>query len=284
VAHLGALDGPAGEGREAFRAAQERGYYSVLAVGRDLAEGELVVVTRGMRAVRDDEAPEAEQATLAGLLKVLGQENVSLRARSVDLDAAGPPEEVAERLALECTRGGERVAAWRGGQRWAEGYAPARLEHQAAFRARGVYLITGGFGPVGLALAEHLARRCRARLVLLGRRGAAGRAEDVGRLEALGAEVLALACDVAEADQMRAALAQVRERFGALHGVVHAAGVSEATPLGQLTPERVEPHFRAKAEGLYVLEELLAGAPALDFCVVFSSLAAVLGGLGFAAA
>ncbi|HSF31100.1 MAG TPA: KR domain-containing protein, partial [Candidatus Tectomicrobia bacterium] len=40
-----------------------------------------------------------------------------------------------------------------------------------------------------------------------------------------------------------------------------------------------EAQFRPKAYGAHVLEELLAGRP-LDFCVMLSSLSAVLGGLG----
>ena len=35
-----------------------------------------------------------------------------------------------------------------------------------------MYLITGGLGGIGLVLAEHFARRARARLVLVGRRDA----------------------------------------------------------------------------------------------------------------
>ena len=82
---------------------------------------------------------------------------------------------------------------------------------------------------------------------------------------------------------MRAALAAVHARWGAVHGVVHAAGVSEGKALEELSREDVAEHFRSKGEGLYVLEEVLAEEKELDWCVVFSSLSAVLGGLGFGA-
>ena len=39
----------------------------------------------------------------------------------------------------------------------------------SASSERGVYLITGGLGDLGLVIAEELAREFRARLVLLGR-------------------------------------------------------------------------------------------------------------------
>ena len=46
------------------------------------------------------------------------------------------------------------------------------------------------------------------------------------QLEALGAEVLVLAADVAAEAQMRAVVAHTLDRFGALHGVIHAAGIT----------------------------------------------------------
>ncbi|WP_103377319.1 SDR family NAD(P)-dependent oxidoreductase [Streptomyces noursei] len=86
----------------------------------------------------------------------------------------------------------------------------------------GAYLITGGAGGVGRLLARYLAARYRARLVLLGRSPLpeAVRAE----LEELGAQVLGVRADVADAGQLRAALIEARGRFGGLDGVFHLAG------------------------------------------------------------
>jgi acyl carrier protein len=47
-------------------------------------------------------------------------------------------------------------------------------------------------------------------------------------------------------------------------------------------PAHAQGHFRAKAQGLYVLGDVLRGHP-LDFCLLVSSLASVLGGLGLGA-
>ena len=73
-------------------------------------------------------------------------------------------EVVAYRGATRWTPGFERIAAPRGG-------APVRL------RERGVYLITGGLGGIGLTLAEDLARSCRARVILVSRSSFSERAE-----------------------------------------------------------------------------------------------------------
>ena len=196
VVHLGALEPVAGTDAARFHAAQVQGYGEVLALGQRVDEGALVVVTRGMRAVAAGEAPDADHATTRGAGDGAGPgERVA--------DGAQPRSGAATRRKRRRTRrrgsrrsaraGTERVVAWRGDTRWVEQHAPVRLEARRTFRERGVYLITGGFGPVGLTLAAHLAARCQARLVLVSRRGGEGHAGDIARLEALGAEVLAIA-------------------------------------------------------------------------------------------
>jgi NAD(P)-dependent dehydrogenase (short-subunit alcohol dehydrogenase family)/acyl carrier protein len=166
-------------------------------------------------------------------------------------------------------------------------------------------MITGGFGRVGVVLAESLAREHAARLSLVARGALPGReawstwlashADDdatstrirtVQRLESLGAEVLVVACDVADAAGVARAIDATIARFGALHGVVHAAGlpttdVADST-IAELGDAACDAQLLAKVQGTRALAEALEGR-ALDFVVLMSSLASVLGGLGFAA-
>jgi len=176
--------------------------------------------------------------------------------------------------------------------------APARL------RPEGVYLITGGLGRVGLAVAAHLVRRVGARLVLTGRAGLPPREEwsrrletgganstlerrirAVLELEALGGQVLVVGADTADLAAMEDVVARTRARFGALHGVVHAAGVLDAAawrPLRALSREECDRQLRPKVQGLEVLARVLEGEDP-DFVLLMSSLSAVLGGVGYGA-
>ncbi|NJN68208.1 MAG: SDR family NAD(P)-dependent oxidoreductase, partial [Chloroflexaceae bacterium] len=175
---------------------------------------------------------------------------------------------------------------------------------RSRLRDGGVYLILGGLGGIGLTLAEHLARTRRARLALVGRSAlpprptwaewlaehneqdpTSQRIQAVEALEALGAEVLVLSADVGNLEQMQAAVGQVRARFGALHGVIHAAGITGERSFEMLQETdrtRCEAQLHPKVAGLYVLEQVLGDHP-LDFCLLVSSLASVLGGRGLAA-
>jgi acyl carrier protein len=83
---------------------------------------------------------------------------------------------------------------------------------------------------------------------------------------------------------MEMALERTMARFGALHGVFHLAGVPGSeifSTIQETDRSRAERHFRPKVYGLHVLERVLQGRE-LDFCLLQSSLSAVLGGLGFA--
>jgi acyl carrier protein len=101
-------------------------------------------------------------------------------------------------------------------------------------------------------------------------------------MEALGAEVVLARADVANRQQMQEVVEGAYERFGKLNGVIYAAVESSGgmRAIQETDPAHCAQQFRAKAYGLFVLEEVLRGRQ-LDFCVLMSSLSSVLGGLGF---
>ncbi|MCP4660727.1 MAG: SDR family NAD(P)-dependent oxidoreductase, partial [bacterium] len=209
-----------------------------------------------------------------------------MRCRSIDVVLDGAPGELAEQLIAELsTESSDAVIAWRGGTRWAQGFAPAPLdppEEEPRLRPQGVYLITGGMGGLGLVFARHLAEACRARLVLIDRSAPDElRIRRVQELEALGAEVLVETADVCDPQAMGRVVQLARERFGALHGVIHAAGLAGGGVIQLKRREAAEAVLRPKVEGTRVLASVLREADLkLDFLVFFSSITAHLGTFG----
>ncbi|MBM3855902.1 MAG: SDR family NAD(P)-dependent oxidoreductase, partial [Verrucomicrobia bacterium] len=189
----------------------------------------LTVVANGLHAFAGEQVLQPDQALLHGPARVLPKEVPGLATRVVDV--VWPPADsgaLADALIAEAGGGDEAFVALRGRDRWAQSVEAVRLDslQPRRVRERGVYLVTGGLGGIGLVLAEDLARRVQARLVLVGR--SAPGPETVQRLDALraaGAEVMVAAADVTDAAAMRQVLATARERFGAIHGVIHAAGL-----------------------------------------------------------
>lgn len=147
-------------------------------------------------------------------------------------------------------------------------------------RADASYLITGGFGELGVAVARRLAERGAGALVLVGRRPPPDAVEAAAaELEAAGTRVMLEVADVTRAEDMTRVLARVRAEAPELRGIVHAAGALDDAFVVNLTEDRCRAVVAPKALGAWTLHELTTDA-SLDFLVLFSSATAVLGSPG----
>ncbi|MGW2118596.1 SDR family NAD(P)-dependent oxidoreductase, partial [Streptomyces zhihengii] len=243
-----------------------------LAAGQS-ADSRLVLVTRHAVAV-DGEAPDVAQAAVWGLLRSAQSEHPG---RFVLVDTDGTEPDWTTVLATD-----EPQLAVRGTRLLtprlvrAEAPVPGR---EPALDPDGTVLITGGTGGLGALFARHLATVHGVRhLLLLSRRGpgAEGAAELVAELAESGCEARVAACDVADREQLAAALDTLRHP---LTGVVHTAGVLDDGVIDSLTPGHVERVMRPKVDAARHLHELTGGTDLAAF-VVFSSVAALIGSPG----
>ncbi|HEV3321521.1 MAG TPA: beta-ketoacyl synthase N-terminal-like domain-containing protein [Solirubrobacteraceae bacterium] len=301
VAHLWSLDGPTGAGLASLDAQLLSGFTSIGHIVRTLGTVgteslRIAIVSEGVHAIAAGERGRPEQAPLLGLAKVIPQEHPDLCCRTIDI--ADGDLDAATHVLYELTwPAGAAQSAWRGGQRLTAQLDTPRATGGTALREGGVYIVTGGLGPVGVTLAEQLVSRCGAHVVLTSRHapppratwgeGDGARSAALGRLAAAdpaGTQIVVVGADVANAEQMRGALTTTIDAFGRLHGVLHAAALTDPASfrtLEHLTSADTQAHFAAKVHGALVLEEVLRNVP-LDFVVLQSSISAVLGGLGFA--
>ena len=321
VVHLWCLTPPTAVAspRERFDAMQRVGYHSVMGLLQAVCSASLEssvrleLVANELFDVNNVEYLAAEKATLRAPAIVAPQEHPGLVCRCLDTDI--PPDDrqrrdrLVDQLISEIrSEPADPAVAYRNGQRWVQRYEPVRLEavdeKRLPFRQRGVYLLTGGLGGVGMVLARHLAHKVQARLVLMGRTELPDRPaweawlaehyesdptslkiQQLMALEDLGSDVLVLRADVSSHDDMSRVMAAIDARFGELHGVIHGAGavgIETFREITQATEFDSEAQFVAKVHGLLVLDQVLAGRQ-LDFRLLMSSLSAILGGLGFSA-
>ncbi len=223
-----------------------------------------------------------ERALVTGPALVIPQEYPNIACRVVDLDTRNPAEDAGwvDVLARELDAAdGAPIVAYRHGERLTRTFAPARRDasHAPRLEPGGVYWITGATGGIGSAIADHLARTYGARLLLTARRAADP--AFVAALDAAGAEVLAVAADVADAGAMRAARDAALSRFGRIDGVIHAAGVPGGGVIAFKTAAAAADVFAPKVEGTLVLAGLVRERP-VTFIALCSSLAALQGGFG----
>lgn len=150
----------------------------------------------------------------------------------------------------------------------------------AALKEKGVYLITGGAGGLGLIFAEFLAREYKARLVLTGRSKLSEEREaKLDQLRKAGAEVLYVLADVSNREDVGNLIKECKARFGEINGIIHSAGLVRDSYIRNKTVEEMDAVFAPKVYGALHLDEATAGE-GLDFFVMFSSLAAVTGNPG----
>ena len=158
--------------------------------------------------------------------------------------------------------------------------APAPSSSFLGLRENGVCLITGGAGGLGLLFAEFLVKERKARVVLTGRSTLSVERESrLQQLRESGAEIVYLPADVSSDEDVRNLVKESKSRFGAINGIIHAAGVTRDSLVRNKTPEEMSAVLAPKVFGTLHLDELTRDED-LDFFVTFSSLAAVTGNAG----
>ncbi|MEV7725717.1 thioester reductase domain-containing protein [Streptomyces sp. NPDC087917] len=251
----------------------------------------LLVLTSGAVAVASGEdVTDLAAAAVWGLLRSAQSETPG-RILLVDTDTPLGTETdtaAARRALARLALSGEPQSALRAGRVHLPRLTrtPPPVQGAPAPRANGwnpdgTVLITGGTGSLGSLFARHLvAEHGVKHLLLTSRRGprAAGAAELEAELTALGARVTLAACDAADPDALAATLAAIPAEYP-LTGIVHAAGVLDDGLLGSLTPDRLSAVLRPKADAAWNLHRLTRDADLSAF-VLFSSIAAVVGGVG----
>ncbi|MFE1873073.1 SDR family NAD(P)-dependent oxidoreductase [Streptomyces sp. NPDC059496] len=221
------------------------------------------------------------RADAAGaLVQTLRQENPRLSGRAV-LTSDGTPD--ASRLLAEIAAPAAEhghLADLRSAGRLRRVLVPLPLPGtRPTVRQDGVYLVSGGAGGIGLALARHLTDRPGTRVVLCGRTAWDDLA-DATRNAVAGSDGLRyVRADATDPAAAAALVAEIVRTEGALHGVFHAAGVVRDGYLVRKDPRDVADVLAPKILGARALDEATAALP-LDAFVLFSSVAAVTGNLG----
>ena len=328
VVHLWSIaDRGAGEGEGQAAAfawqAQDPGFFCLIYLAQALGRGEyggagnkmrdtgvtVTVVTNNTQEVVGGEVFLPAAAAVMGPVRVIPQEYPGINCRGIDIVfpvGQAEQEEMVGQLFLEIMADSSDIlAAYRGSYRWVQHFEPLRLDKAERagswLRRRGVYLITGGLGAIGLALAGYLARNGQARLALTGRSELPARgewaawlkshgAEDrvsvkirkIRELEALGAEVAVYRADITDFEQMKRLILTIKDRFGGLNGVIQAAGVMDSGLIKRRSREMTEAVLKPKVTGTLILDKLLRDTE-LDFFVLCSSLNSFLSGPGMVA-
>jgi NAD(P)-dependent dehydrogenase (short-subunit alcohol dehydrogenase family) len=199
--------------------------------------------------------PGARQGWLSGFVKTIGIEHGELHARVVDVE---PGAEALTNRVCQLVSGavglpaGEVELVLRENSLYVPRLVGSQVEVtkevKAPVRADATYLITGGFGALGLVFAARLIEEGARNVVLLSRSGAnsdSAQAE-LKALQATGARVEAIKCDVSDGQSVLAMLSSVSKSMPPVRGVLHSAGVLDDATIENQSLERFERVFSPK--------------------------------------
>ncbi|MGE5339901.1 MAG: amino acid adenylation domain-containing protein [Candidatus Omnitrophota bacterium] len=309
--------------RERFDAVQETGVFSLVHIAQAIGrvgfsdDIRITVITNHIQDVTGDEKLLPERSTIIGPINGIPQEYPNIECSCIDIRFPQDHEQMdtlMNRLMMEIDgpsnasqTSRDKIVAFRGNHRWVKVFEPIRMEknesERSLLKTNGVYWIIGGLGNIGLVLSDYLTRVYQAKLVFTGRSSFPDKADwnqwidshgpedsisqkivKIQALEQAGAEVLILKAEVSNKQQMSAVVDRIYERFGKLNGVIHSAVGTEhrLRAVDQLSKDAFAEQFQSKVYGLLILEEVLKGRN-VDFCLLMSSSASFLCGLGYTA-
>ncbi len=285
---------------------QNNGLYSLLNIAKSIGlhnidkKIELDVVTSDIHSITGEENINPLKATLLSAIKIIPLEYLNISCRNIDIGlplSNNKVEEITNQIYNEIRNESlsHNVVGYRGYYRWVLNYKALRLEaktkSETTFRLGGIYLISGGFGGMGMSIAKFLAKEYKAKLILIGRTSIplkeewdkyleikgtedaiSSRILRVRELEQYGSEIMICNADVSDYKQMSPIVKRAEKEFGAINGVIHTAGSADYFGIIQnRSKEQTEEIIAPKVKGTLVLDSLVKHTD-LDFFICFSSM------------
>lgn len=145
----------------------------------------------------------------------------------------------------------------------------------------GSFLITGGLRGIGFEIAQFLIDQNVDSLILVGRQAPSQAVEtQLQRWQERGIKVLVLLHDIAHEASVVSIFEHIREQNILLRGIIHAAGVLQDGLIQKQSWEQYEAVLNPKLAVWYLHQYSQSLASTLEYFIVFSSIAGVLGNPG----
>ncbi len=289
---------------DALEQAQEQGIYSLLFLVQATAKVlgsehgvQLLFISSHIQSVLSTDPIAYEKSTVLGLLKTIPQELPSLNCRHIDLPFDLVETNGAYILQELLVPTKEPEIAIRNGQRFVPRLEKVNLhepKQEIPFKQRGIYLLSGGLGGVGIQIAQYLLKYYQARLLLVGRTplpekrtwnahleagdAISQRIKAYEELQMLGGEVIYSAADICDLEQLLTIVEKAKFRWGKdLDGVIHLAGTFHEQHVVEETQENLAAVLRPKMLGTWMLHQLIKDNADSIF-INFSSVNGFFGG------
>ncbi|WP_281887446.1 type I polyketide synthase [Paenibacillus sp. YYML68] len=277
---------------------QQMGLYSLMHIAKGIGITtvtepiEIIVLTRNLFSIAQEQMMEPERATMLGALRVIPQEYGQLNTRIIDVDGSdlmlARGKRLIERLFREIREeSSEFIVAYRGKNRFIQGIEkielPVNDAPQPMFQEGGVYLIAGAASDLGMSMCETLTQTMNATFLLLGdvEDESPIQVERIRKLEQPGcSRVQYVSADWRNEVALNECIRQAEAAHGGIKGVLF---ITDAIEPGLIQLQDCEASSRVllpQVLGMSRLAAVLLKQRELDWILLFSSGISLTGGVG----
>jgi polyketide synthase PksJ len=263
----------------------------------------IIIVTYNSMVVSPEDNLLPQNNFLTAVCPVIKQEH-SVPCKVIDINYTNTTPPFLKSLFFDMIENtDEMYISYRNGMRFTKKVRLFSLPKNSTreyYRSRGVYVLIGGLGRIGITLARFLAEQYQANLVLTTRKflpfedmlaGKVANVNDLIEPKLLkelrfindhAASLTVVTADILNFKKMHAVFKKTQETYKHIDGVFHLAGIvndSAKILIKDINEEAIYQQINPKVQGTFILERLFEEFPP-NFCVLFSSLASIVGGIG----
>lgn len=218
---------------------------------------------------------------LDALIKVANHENKKITLKFIEADQINNLEMTD--LYEEFTDSDHSMVSYRLKERYVKqvitGFDQADIKN-ITIEDNKSYVITGGFGKIGKLITSYLCSQAAIKVTLLGRKALTPEMEkQLQQLKGSGSEIQYLQCNISDPEELKIAFLCIHDTFGKVNGIIHSAGVIKDSLLINKSKQDFKSVIDPKVTGTYLLDQISRQEP-LDFFIMFSSIAPLIGNIG----
>jgi acyl transferase domain-containing protein/surfactin synthase thioesterase subunit/acyl carrier protein len=144
------------------------------------------------------------------------------------------------------------------------------------------YVITGGFGALGILFANHIVAEGAKHIVLIGRNVPSDTIlAEINKIKSLGAEVRTIMVDLSDSFMVDKAFTEISQQMPVIKGIIHSAGIIDDALIINQNFIKYSNVASSKIIGTWNIHNIITNLNIeLDFFVLFSSMASLIGNAG----
>jgi len=281
------------------------GVYSLLFLSRAITESGIknpinitLVSKYAYNVTQNEKAIIPENSAMFGLAKVLNHESMNVKCRCTDIGESKEIENIYSELKAKDEG---LISAYRDGKRYVEFFDTLNTQKierlETPVKSTGVYIITGGTGGIGLEIAKYFSTKNKVNIVLINRTMFPERSKwdfildenedkklcykisSLRDIEVGGSNVEIVSADISNAEEIKQVLDNIRDKYSAINGVIHCAGIAGDGFLFKKDEEVFRKVLYPKIQGTWMLDHLTK-EDRMDFLILFSSITSIIGAPG----